>query len=180
MPHGDRWRRGRRVSEQNFRKAASQQYEPLQLIKVRELLKALLTSMNEPGAHFKTCVCFLICSKRYYLNYSSIGAAVVSAIIYNLDIKPPNDYYFNVAEEAILQASKALLPGSALVNVFPILRHLPRWVPGIGFQKAAAVSKLVAEMKDGTFEYARSQLVRVVSLLHVRGAEFGLSAEKRK
>ncbi|KAF8698400.1 hypothetical protein AX14_001140, partial [Amanita brunnescens Koide BX004] len=54
MPYGDRWRRGRRVSEQNFRKAASQQYEPLQLIKVRELLKALLTSMNEPGAHFKT------------------------------------------------------------------------------------------------------------------------------
>ena len=60
MPYGDRWRRGRTVSEQNFRKAASQQHEPLQLIKVRELLKALLASMNEPGPHFKTCVCLLI------------------------------------------------------------------------------------------------------------------------
>ena len=105
---------------------------------------------------------------------------MVSAIIYNLDIKPPNDYYFNVAEEALLRASEALLPGSALVNIFPGLRHLPRWIPGIGFQKAAAVSKLVAEMKDGTFEYARSQLVRVISLVHIRDAEFGLSAEKRK
>ena len=105
---------------------------------------------------------------------------MISAIVYNLDIKPPNDYYFNLAEDAVRQASKAPLPGSALVNILPGLRHLPRWVPGIGFQKAAAVSKLLAEMKDGTFEYARSQLVRVVSLVHMRDAEFGLSVEKRK
>jgi hypothetical protein len=56
MPYGDRWRRGRRCFQQNFDKAASQKYEPLQLIKVRELLKALLTSLDEPGEHFKTCV----------------------------------------------------------------------------------------------------------------------------
>jgi hypothetical protein len=72
------------------------------------------------------------------------------AIVYNLDIKPPNDYYFNLAEEALLGASEALLPGSAIVNLFPGLRRLPRWIPGIGFQKAAAVGKLLAEMKDGT------------------------------
>ena len=84
------------------------------------------------------------------------------AIVYNLDIKPPNDYYFNLAEVTVHQATEALLPGSALVNVFPGLRRLPRWVPGIGFQKAAAVGKLVAEMKDGTFEYARSQMVRAI------------------
>ena len=56
MPYGDRWRRGRRYFQQNFRKAASQQYEPLQLIKVRELLKDLLTSLEEPDACFKTYV----------------------------------------------------------------------------------------------------------------------------
>ena len=87
------------------------------------------------------------------------------AIVYNLDIKPPNDYYFNLAEEALLGASEALLPGSAIVNLFPGLRRLPRWIPGIGFQKAAAVGKLLAEMKDGTFEYARSQMVYVISSL---------------
>ena len=56
MPYGDRWHRGRRCFQQNFRKVASQGYEPLQLIKVRELLKALLTSLDEPGPHFKTSV----------------------------------------------------------------------------------------------------------------------------
>jgi hypothetical protein len=94
-------------------------------------------------------------------------------------MKPPNDYYFNLAEETVLRLSEALLPGSALVNVFPVLRHLPRWVPGIGFQKAAAAGKLVVEMKDGTFEYARSQLVRVISLVDMGDPEFGWSAEKK-
>ena len=89
------------------------------------------------------------------------------AIVYNLDIKPPNDYYFNLAEETVLRASEALLPGSALVNVFPGLRRLPRWVPGIGFDKAAALGKLVAEMKNGTFEYARSQMVILVPFVDV-------------
>ena len=102
------------------------------------------------------------------------------AIVYNLDIKPPDDYYFNLAEAAGNQGSEALLPGSALVNVFPGLRRLPRWVPGIGFQKAAAVGKLVAEMKDGTFEYARSQMVRVIPLVDMREPELGLAAEKGK
>ena len=109
-------------------------------------------------------MCFLFFKSCFrYLTYDSIGAAVSLAIVYNLDIKPPNDYYFNLAEEAVLRASEALLPGSALVNVFPGLRSLPRWVPGIGFQKAAALGKLVAEMKDGTFEYARNQMVRMIS-----------------
>ncbi|KAF8741069.1 hypothetical protein AX14_005971 [Amanita brunnescens Koide BX004] len=141
MPYGDRWRRSRRYFQQNFRKIASQQYEPLQLIKVRELLNALMTSLDEPGIHFK-----------------SIGSAVSLAIAYNLDIVPPNNYYFNLAEEAMGRASEVLLSGSALVNLFPGLLYLPRWVPGIGFQKAAAARKLLAEMKDGTFEYARSQM----------------------
>ena len=60
MPYGDRWRRSRRCFQQNFRKAASEQYEPLQIMKVKELLKALLTSLDDPGAHFKTYVRFVL------------------------------------------------------------------------------------------------------------------------
>lgn len=131
-------------------------------------------------AHILKRVFSLFKSRFRYLTYDSIGAAVSLAIVYNLDIKPPNDYYFNLAEEAVLRGSEALLPGSALVNVFPGLRRLPRWVPGIGFQKAAAVGKLVSEMKDGTFEYARRQMVRIISLDDMRDLEVGASAEKRK
>lgn len=102
------------------------------------------------------------------------------AIIYNLDIKPPNDYYFNVAEQALNGVSEVVLPGAALVNVFPGLRHLPRWVPGIGFQKAAAVHKLLVEMKDGTFDYARSQMVSVISLVDMQDAEFRLVCSRKE
>ncbi|KAF8733247.1 hypothetical protein AX14_003985 [Amanita brunnescens Koide BX004] len=141
-PYSDWWRRARRCFQQNFRTAASQQYEPLQVSKVRELLKGLLTSLDEPGAHFKT-----------------IGAALSMAVIYDIDIKPPNDYYFNLAEEAMRQASAVVLSNSTqVVNAFPALLRLPRWVPGIGFQKAAAAGKLIAEMKEGTFEYALNQM----------------------
>ena len=65
MPYGDRWRRSRRYFQQNFRKIASQQYEPLQLIKVRELLNALMTSLDEPGIHFKRCVSDFDCLKTH-------------------------------------------------------------------------------------------------------------------
>ena len=122
------------------------------------------------------CFCFSF-SEKSYLNHGSIGAAVSLAITYNLDMKPPNEYYFNLAEEAMVGLSEVLLPGSALVNVFPALRRLPRWIPGIGFRKAAAVGKLIAEMKDGTFEYACNQMVRVIFLVDMRDPEVGLSAE---
>ena len=174
MPYGDRWRRSRRHFQQNFRKTTSRQYEPLQLVKVRELLKALLTSLDTPGAHFKTCVCFSFL-ERSYLNHGSIGGAVAFGIIYDLDMKPPNDYYFNLAEEAMVGLSEMLRP--TLVNVLPALRHLPRWVPGFGFRKAASVGKLITEMKDGTFEYARNQMVHVISFVDVRDSEFDPSAE---
>ena len=60
MRYGEKWRRNRRYFHQSFRKDASQQYEPLQLIKVRGLLNALLTSLGDPGEHFKTCVSFFL------------------------------------------------------------------------------------------------------------------------
>jgi hypothetical protein len=101
------------------------------------------------------------------------------AVIYDIDIKPPNDYYFNLAEEAMRQASAVVLSNSTqVVNAFPALLRLPRWVPGIGFQKAAAAGKLIAEMKEGTFEYALNQMVCVTFFVKMRDPEFPVCRKK--
>ena len=80
-------------------------------------------------------------------------------IAYDIDIKPPYDHYYQLAEKAVAGGAEVFLPGAALMNEMPFLRHLPRWVPGIGFQKAAAVKKLTDKMKHDTYAHTRGEMV---------------------
>jgi hypothetical protein len=42
-----------------------------------------------------------------------------------------------VVDHALEQFSDAVAPGAFLVDVFPLLRYVPSWVPGAGFKKKA-------------------------------------------
>lgn len=41
------------------------------------------------------------------------------------------DEYVTQAEKALEGISKALVPGAFWIDILPILRHLPRWFPGM-------------------------------------------------
>ena len=58
--------------------------------------------------------------------------------IYGYEVKPSNDRFVTISENAVKKLSDLFLPGAMAVNTFPILRYLPSWMPGAGFQRFAA------------------------------------------
>jgi short-subunit dehydrogenase involved in D-alanine esterification of teichoic acids len=84
---------------------------------------------------------------------------MIVAVAYGLNVQPDNDPYINTSEEAIHMITKTL--GSNLVDVLPILKHVPEWVPGAGFQTRARDAKRVARrILENPYKVAKDRIVR--------------------
>ena len=58
-------------------------------------------------------------------------------IAYGIDVQEFDDPYILVVEEAMRGVNEAGIPGAFWVDLFPMLKHVPSWFPGAGFQKKA-------------------------------------------
>ncbi|KAF8895356.1 CyP450 monooxygenase [Infundibulicybe gibba] len=139
MPLGDRMRRQRRFLHQNLRKEIAHKHQPTQAIKVHDMLRGFLTEPEDFLGHIKT-----------------LAAAVVMAVFYGYDISPVNDKFVTLSERAVGNLSNSIFPGATAVNWIPILRFLPSWFPGAGFQKYAEETRdLLASMRELPFQFVR-------------------------
>jgi hypothetical protein len=81
---------------------------------------------------------------------------------YGIAVKESDDPYISIAEEAMDGFTKAAVPGAFLVDSFPILKYVPSWFPGAGFQKKAARWKEATNtMAEKPFRHVQEQLVQV-------------------
>ena len=100
---------------------------------------------------------------------------------YGIAVQESDDPYISVAEEALNGITQAGIPGFFLVDFFPILKYVPSWFPGAGFQKKAARwRECINDMAEKPFRHVQEQLVKVHFL---RAHEFLLiddSTEKRQ
>ena len=93
---------------------------------------------------------------------TSTFAATIMKIGYGIVIQESDDPYISNAEVAFTGASEAAVPGAFLVDLFPILKYVPSWFPGAGFQKKAArVRKATNSMAEEPFRHVQEQLVQV-------------------
>ncbi|KAJ7688801.1 cytochrome P450 [Mycena olivaceomarginata] len=139
MPLGDRWRQHRRILSRNYR--------PVQMKKVHQLLQGLLESPQDFRELLKT-----------------VAAASIMATVYGYDVKPSNDRFVALSENAVQKLSESFFPGAAAVNTFPILRYLPSWMPGAGFQRfAAECRQITREMRQAPFDFVKQNIT--VSIL---------------
>jgi hypothetical protein len=75
---------------------------------------------------------------------SAIGGMALS-LAYGLQIQPTNDPFLDLAETAAKSISAAASFGAFFVDVIPILKYVPEWVPGAGFQKKARIWRKIQE-----------------------------------
>ncbi|KAF7374549.1 O-methylsterigmatocystin oxidoreductase [Mycena sanguinolenta] len=142
LPAGDKWRDHRKMFHQHFRPDVSRDYHPIQMKKVHLLLQELLSSPQEFREHLKT-----------------LAAAIIMATVYGYEVQPTNDHFVGLAEDAVKRLSDSVFPGAVAVNTFPILRHLPLWMPGAGFQRfAAECRQLVKEMREAPFNFVKQNM----------------------
>ncbi|KAF7346363.1 Cytochrome p450 [Mycena sanguinolenta] len=142
MPVGDRWRKHRRMLQQHFRRDMSRNYQNMQMKKIHQLLQGLLSSPQKFREHIKT-----------------LAGAVIMATLYGYEVQPDNDRFVALAEKVVQMASQADFTGAVAVNTFPILRYLPSWMPGAGFQRLAAESRrLTKEMREMPFDFVKRNM----------------------
>jgi hypothetical protein len=81
-------------------------------------------------------------------------------IAYGIVVQESDDPYISIAEEALSGVAEAAIPGAFWVDLFPILKYVPSWFPGAGFQKKAAHWREVnASLAEKPFRYVEEQLV---------------------
>ena len=84
-------------------------------------------------------------------------------IEYGIAVQESDDPYISIAEEALNGVAQAGIPGAFWVDLFPILKYVPSWFPGAGFQKKAARwRKAINTMADKPFHHVQEQFVGVL------------------
>ena len=82
------------------------------------------------------------------------------SITYGIDVQESDDPYISLADDALKGIGQAAALGNFWVDLFPILKYLPSWLPGAGFQKKAAHWREVnATLSENPFRYVEEQLV---------------------
>ncbi|KAJ6559130.1 cytochrome P450 [Mycena vulgaris] len=142
MPYGPRWRRHRRMLQGHFRREISLDYRPIQMEKIHDFLRGLLSRPEDLTSLYKT-----------------LAAAIIMQTVYGYQVKSTNDHFVTLSEHAAEKLKASTLPGAAAVNTFPILRHFPGWFPGCGFQRIAAECRqLTQEMQQVPFEFVKQNM----------------------
>jgi hypothetical protein len=90
-----------------------------------------------------------------------LSAAIILEIMYGYEVKSKDDSIVKVVERAVAQIiENGANPSVAALNVFPILRRLPRWFPGTSFHKIIDDCRgLTKDMLNIPFEYVKESMV---------------------
>ena len=93
---------------------------------------------------------------------TSSFAAIAMKVAYGIAVQKTDDPYISIAEEALSGVAEAATPGAFWVDFFPILKYVPSWFPGAGFQrKAARWREAVNTMAEKPFRHVQDQLVQI-------------------
>ncbi|GJJ15722.1 hypothetical protein Clacol_010000 [Clathrus columnatus] len=121
LRYSEKWRRTRTYFHQYFNPAIAENYKDIHMKYVKVLLQRLYHSPENYRAHIR---------------FSS-GAAILE-ITYGMQPKSETDPFVILSEETIAEITRAGLPGTYLVDIFPILKYVPSWFPGAGFKTELA------------------------------------------
>ena len=80
-----------------------------------------------------------------------------------------DEHYYKMVGHVLDVSEKILTPGRYAVEALPFLRHVPSWVPGIGFKRfAAEARKDVTTVVDTLFGTARDKVVLIDVNVYVK------------
>ena len=95
----------------------------------------------------------------HFLRTSFVGSTTLS-MTYSINVRPYNDPYIKIAEQALEAIAELMIPGAFLVDNIPILKYVPGWFPGAKFHSKAAMMRNHAEvMRNMTFATTEKLMV---------------------
>jgi len=95
------------------------------------------------------------------------------SVAYGISVKESDDPYILNAEEALHGLAEAGIPGTFLVDLIPILKHIPDWFPGAGFKRKASHWRRVnADVSEKPFRFVAEQMVTRPQLITISPVNF--------
>ncbi|EPT01397.1 hypothetical protein FOMPIDRAFT_1161685 [Fomitopsis schrenkii] len=119
-PYGEEWRAQRKILAQSFSHGMLPQYHHIQELEARRLVRGLLQNPDDVVSLAKTRI-----------------AAIIMHITYGWTVMGDEDEMVNTGSQGVADFAAASEPGKWLVNLIPLLRFVPRWVPGASFRRIA-------------------------------------------
>ncbi|CAK5263858.1 unnamed protein product [Mycena citricolor] len=143
VPYGARVRRERKMMHRMFgTPAAVAQWRPAVQAEIARLLRALV---RDPG--------------RYVSEVGATTGGISMRIAYGHELRRGGDALFDALHVTATSFVDATMPGAWMVDVFPILRYWPSWLPGGGFHSAAAaIRQQVSDTVDLVFSHAKEKI----------------------
>ncbi|GJJ11036.1 hypothetical protein Clacol_005267 [Clathrus columnatus] len=87
--------------------------------------------------------------------------ALVLEVTYGIEATSEEDPLLVLSENTVQRVTEAGIPGTYLVDIFPVLKHIPSWFPGAKFQRELnQLGKQVTEMLNKPVEIAKASLKR--------------------
>ncbi|EJD43161.1 cytochrome P450 [Auricularia subglabra TFB-10046 SS5] len=143
MRYGDFWRLHRRALHQHLNEAAlARLHITLEQTNAR-FLKALA---DTPGDWWD-------------LLHWLAGASILSAVYGMDDTQLKDDPWIRMGEDALQMANDAFVSGFRLVDIFPVLKYVPAWLPGAGFKRKAQHAHVHSmRSRDEPIAWVRAQI----------------------
>lgn len=140
LPYGSEWRLHRKMFRTSLNKEAAATYKLLEMRKVRQLLRNLVSSPEEYSKHFNT-----------------LSAAIIMAVTYGYDVIPRNDPFVSKLVRLLSLFLDALTPErAALIGAIPLLSYIPSWFPGGRYkQRAKECRTLARDILDEPVDYVK-------------------------
>jgi hypothetical protein len=91
-----------------------------------------------------------------------LAGGIILSLTYGIEVQDGEDPFVNLIEGANTNFNAATVPGAYLVDFFPSLRHLPEWLPGMGFIATARKwAKDTAAMVEVPYAFTKKQMARI-------------------
>ncbi|KAF9449155.1 cytochrome P450 [Macrolepiota fuliginosa MF-IS2] len=144
MPYGSRWRQHYRLFHDHYGEDQLAKFQPTLLKTTRSFLRRLLSN---PGD-------FLHHTRLLFLS-------AIMEITYGHSVEDPHDPLIMNAELVLDAVIEAMIPGRFLVEMIPVLKYVPEWLPGAGWKRRANyVKKINGLVSQGPFEAVKENLKR--------------------
>ncbi|KAI6099768.1 cytochrome P450 [Pisolithus sp. B1] len=140
LPYGSEWRLHRKMFHIALNKEAAATYKSLEMRKVRQLLRNLVSSPEDYSKHFNT-----------------LSAGIIMAVAYGYDVTPQNDPFVSKLVRLLSLFLDALTPErAALIGAIPLLAYIPSWFPGGRYkQRAKECRTLARDILDEPVDYVQ-------------------------
>ncbi|KAF5376176.1 hypothetical protein D9757_009334 [Collybiopsis confluens] len=138
MPYGSQWKDHRRTFMREF---DNNIVRPHEVQSARRLLVRLLKS-----------------SVNYSRELQLTSADAILSATYGIVPKTEDDYFVCLAE-SMVQTLTQVFMSPYLVDMFPVIKHIPTWFPGARFRRQALEWRSLSfDVQSAPYEFVKSQI----------------------